>query len=171
MVWRENIDNVEDFRPPNPKKQRKTLAKRFGSISDDSAIEVMKKGYVPENTKKSTSWAVGVFSEWRAARNSTSSEKVCPANLVEEAKIDELNYWLPRFINEVWRALFYYIGKRFCIRISTKQHKEVSNVMMGCVRDSHSTSSSRTLDFSSIGINNCSIGQVNIKLDKLDSDS
>ena len=56
-------------------------------------------------------------------------------------------------------------------RISTKQHKEVSNVMMGCVRDSHSTSSSRTLDFSSIGINNCSIGQVNIKLDKLDSDS
>ena len=56
-------------------------------------------------------------------------------------------------------------------RISTKQHKEVSIVMMGCVRDSHSTSSSRTLDFSSIGINNCSIGQVNIKLDKLDSDS
>ena len=42
---------------------------------------------------------------------------------------------------------------------------------MGFVRDSHSTSSSRTLDFSSIGINNCSIGQVNIKLDKLDSDS
>ena len=158
---RENIDNVEDFRPPKPKKQRKTLAKRFGSISDDSAIEVMKKGYVPE--RKSTLW--------RAARNLTSSEKVCPANLVEEAKVDELNYWLPRFINEVRRALFYYIGKRFCIRISTKQHKEVSNVMMGCVRDSHSTSSSRTLDFSSIGINNCSIGQVNIKLDKLDSDS
>ena len=44
---RENIDNVEDFRPSKPKKQRKTLAKRFGSISDDSAIEVMKKGYVP----------------------------------------------------------------------------------------------------------------------------
>ena len=56
-------------------------------------------------------------------------------------------------------------------RFSTKQHKEVSIVMMGCVRDSHSTSSSRTLDFSSIDINNCSIGQVNIKLDKLDSDS
>ena len=56
-------------------------------------------------------------------------------------------------------------------RISTKQHKKVSNVMMGCMKDSHSTSSFRTFDFSSIGINNCSIGQVNIKLDKLDSDS
>ena len=32
-------------------------------FSDDSAIEVKKKGYVPENTKESTSWAVGVFSE------------------------------------------------------------------------------------------------------------
>ena len=64
----QNVDNVddEDFRPAKPKKQRKTLPKRFGSISDGSAIEVMKKGYVPENTKKSTSWAVGVFSEWRA---------------------------------------------------------------------------------------------------------
>ena len=99
----QNVDNVddEDFQPPKPKKQRKTFPKRFGSISDDSAIEVMKKGYVPENTKESTSWAVGVFSEWRAARNSTSSENVCPANLFEEAKGDELNYWPPRFINEV----------------------------------------------------------------------
>ena len=50
----QNIDNVddEDFRPPKPKKQRKTLAKKFGSLSDNSTIEVMKKGYVPENTKK-----------------------------------------------------------------------------------------------------------------------
>lgn len=102
---KQNVDNMddEDFWPPKPKKQIKTLAKRFGSISDDSAIEVMTKGYVTENTKKRTSWAVGVFSEWRAARNSASSEKVCPANLFEEAKVDELNYWLPRFINEVRR--------------------------------------------------------------------
>ena len=157
---RENIENVEDFRPSKPKKQKKTLAKRFGSFSDNSAIEVMKKGYVP--VRESTLW--------RAARNSTSSEKVYPANLVEEVKVDELNYWLPRFINEVQHALFYYIGKRFCIGISTKQRKEVSKFMMGCVRDNHSTSSSGTHDFSSIGINNCTIGQINIKLDKLDSD-
>ena len=50
----QNVDNMddEDFRPPKPKKRRRTLAKRFGSISDDSAIEAMKKGHVPENTQK-----------------------------------------------------------------------------------------------------------------------
>lgn len=82
------------------KRRRKDISKRFGAVSEDSTIE---KGYVPENTKKSTTWAVGVFNDWRAARGSGSSDEVCPANLFECVNKDELNYWLPRFINEVRR--------------------------------------------------------------------
>ena len=43
-----------------------------------------------------------MFNEWRYSRE--SEERNCPDNLLETGNNEELNYWLPRFINEVRRT-------------------------------------------------------------------
>ena len=73
--------------------------KRFKPPTDKEENDVITKGYIPENTRKSTSWALKVFNKWRYSRE--SEERNCPDNLLES---EELNYWLPRFINEVRRT-------------------------------------------------------------------
>ena len=74
---------------------------RFKAPTSDEAMATFCKGYVPLNMQKNTAWAVKVFSEWRAERNSISSEKLCPANLLDNPDVQELNYWLSCFVTEV----------------------------------------------------------------------
>ena len=40
-----------------------------------------------------------VFNEWRCSRKGN-----CPADLLTSSKFDDLNYWIPRFVNEAKRA-------------------------------------------------------------------
>ena len=75
--------------------------KRFKPPSSDDEIATLSKGFVPPNTEKNTVWAVRVFSEWRAARNDDCASDPCPDCLLESREVDQLNRWLPRFINEV----------------------------------------------------------------------
>ena len=58
------------------------------------------KGFIPFNTKKSTDWSTCVWHDWLSERNGTNEEK-CPADLLENPKSSELNYWLCRFVAEV----------------------------------------------------------------------
>ena len=97
-----NGDSDDDFRPPRKKKpgQRKP-SDRFGSTSTENEMAEITKGYTPTNTKRSTNWALGVFNEWRAARISEYGS--CPPSLLEKPIVDELNKWIPRFVNEVRR--------------------------------------------------------------------
>ena len=84
-----------------PKKK----GRRFGSPTTDEKMEKICQGFVPPNTVKSTSWAVRVFEEWRAARNSqTVEEEQVPDDLLECPEAEALNYWLARFIVEARRA-------------------------------------------------------------------
>ena len=54
---------------------------------------------------KNTKWSVGVFNEWRCARNSDSSEEdKFPDDLLERAEVLALNFWLSRFVAEVRRS-------------------------------------------------------------------
>ena len=62
-------------------------------------INVLTKGYIPDNTKKNTAWSLKVFNEWRCSR-----EGNCPAELLTSGKFDDLNYWIPRFVNKARRA-------------------------------------------------------------------
>ncbi len=39
---------------------------RFVSPLSKSEMDVVTKGFIPENTKKSTAWALRVFHEWSA---------------------------------------------------------------------------------------------------------
>ena len=55
------------------------------------------------NTHKSTNWAIKVFNEWRCSRSSLDDGE-CPSDLLEVGDADKLNFWLPRFINEVRRT-------------------------------------------------------------------
>lgn len=64
-------------------------------------MSIITKGYVPENTKKCTSWAVKVFNEWKSSR---IDDKKCPDNLLGLPVDSDLNYWMPLFINEVRKA-------------------------------------------------------------------
>ena len=60
------------------------------------------KGFVPENTKKSTTWATCVFEEWVLERN-VSAEEQCPVDLVQKPDPKLLHFWLCRFVTEVWK--------------------------------------------------------------------
>ena len=84
--------NDRDFVLPKKKKAR------FNTVSTNSEIEEISKGYVPVNTKRNTSWSMKVFSEWRSARD---GDEKCPSDLFENPTT---GYWLPRFINEVRRT-------------------------------------------------------------------
>ena len=60
------------------------------------------KGFVPENTKKSTTWATCLFEEWVLERN-VSAEEQCPVDLVQKPDPKLLHFWLCRFVTEVWK--------------------------------------------------------------------
>ena len=95
--------DLVDFRPPKKKAEtnERPSGTRFKTPTSDDEMATFCKGYVPQNTQKNTAWAVKVFSEWRAERNSISSEKQCPADLLDNPNVQELNYWLSRFVTEV----------------------------------------------------------------------
>ena len=69
-----------DFKEP-PAKKKTTLC--FASPVSPSKINMICRGYVPQNTKKATSWAVRAFEQWRDQRNEKSSEE-CPSDLLEK---------------------------------------------------------------------------------------
>ena len=73
---------------------------RFKPPSSDEEMLAVSKGFVPKNTQKSTTRALNVFIEWRAARNIAGKEHQCPEDLLENPVPERLNYWLSRFVNE-----------------------------------------------------------------------
>ena len=101
---------MEDFKEPKKKKMKRTdgrevtPTKRF-VVASEKEMEQICKGFVPENTKKCTNWAVKVFEQWRVQRNATTDDdgKLCPSNVLDCPKASELNYWLSRFVVEARR--------------------------------------------------------------------
>ncbi len=97
MAQKENVDPyLEDFKTfKRVRSEQKKSEKRFKLATDDEEIT---KGYVPNtcNTKRNTPWAVKVFNEWICAREFKSP----PNDLLTVGDADQLNYWIPRFVNE-----------------------------------------------------------------------
>ena len=94
---KENIDpDVDDFNPLKRKKNTVELCQRFKPPTDKEEIDVITKGYIPENTRKSE---LKVFNNWKYLRESEEGD--CPDNLLETGNNEELNYRFPEFINEV----------------------------------------------------------------------
>ena len=63
-------------------------------------MAVLSKGFTPANTQRNTAWAMRVFQEWKAERSKGDAEK-CPEDLLDNPDIQNLNYWLSRFVTEV----------------------------------------------------------------------
>ena len=99
LSWNGKIDNPDlvDFKPSKKKKGW------FHPPLADSEMDFVTKGFVPENTKKSMSWALRVFEEWVAQRNESNANESsqCPVDLLQKADSQELNIWLCRFVTEV----------------------------------------------------------------------
>ena len=108
--WRteKNDLDVDDFKPHT---KRLKLTKRMKVFPDqrflarkfDEEMKKMVRGYVPPNTAKNAPWAMKVFGEWHAGRNTmlSSGGKECPKDLFENPDVAKLNFWLPRFVSEV----------------------------------------------------------------------
>ena len=75
---------------------------RFAIVSD-SDIEQAKECAIPQNTKKSTSWAVKVWKEWTMNRQKVCPSWDCPPHLLL-CTTQSLDYWLSKFVMEVRRV-------------------------------------------------------------------
>ena len=83
-------------RPSKKKNDRFT----FDVTTDD--LEGFMEGSCPENTAKSTEWAVRNFEAWRLARNEQFPEEVCPDDVLEDES--DTCKWLCRFVSETRKA-------------------------------------------------------------------
>ena len=119
--------------------------------------------------------------------------EICPADLLTSRKFDDLNYWIPRFVNEARRAdgcaypprtinqllagLQHYIVQkvtghrslealRSYERISVSQNQEVSKILMTNVQsESVAVKCDSQQMFRSLGgINHCSIGNITFNI-------
>ena len=88
-------DDLEDFQPLRKKP-------KFKAPLADDEMATVSKGFVPPNTRKNTTWAVKVFSEWKAERNKNAggSRSLCPDSLLERPDPAQINTWLSRFVTE-----------------------------------------------------------------------
>ena len=92
----------DDVNFRSPKKKRRCTRQvegRFPTMSEEEMPEISRV-FVPSNTTKNTEWAVSCFHEWRSARNCVkdSGQK---HDLLENPVVEDLNYWLARFVAEV----------------------------------------------------------------------
>ena len=84
-----------DSQMPESKRSKLSLKKRrFAQPLAEVDMNTLCKPVVPSNTQKQTDWCVNVFESWRSARD---GEK-CPANLLQQGTVEELNFWLCRFV-------------------------------------------------------------------------
>ena len=74
---------------------------RFGPLVTQSQITAVQNSGVPVNTKKNTSWAVNVWTQWADYRRHRCPTE-CPPHLLT-IQTCELNDWLCRFVLEVRR--------------------------------------------------------------------
>ena len=64
-------------------------------------MSIICKGFVPPNIQKYTAWAMTIFAERIAQRNSRSNSptSLCPDNVLEASPPDKPSYCLLRFVN------------------------------------------------------------------------
>ena len=97
------MDKDGDFCSPKRKKRCTRKANgQFPTISEDKMAEIL-KAFVPSNTAKNTQWAVSYFREWKTSRNATQTDgqPLCPVDLLDNPVVEDLNYWLARFVAEM----------------------------------------------------------------------
>ena len=76
---------------------------RFRFASEQKLTQLA-KGLVPENTSKSTKWAINNFEAWMRARNASHSEDPIPEDVLMSTDTNILNTHLSRFVVETRKS-------------------------------------------------------------------
>ena len=77
---------------------------RFGQVATESELNRRKVERIPENTRRSTKWAVKVWQKWAEFRQDTIETMMGMYKTIRslsECTPVELDFWLSRFIVEV----------------------------------------------------------------------
>ena len=64
----------------------------------DQQLKNFSEGFVPDNTKANTEWAVRVFNEWAAWRRTARADDAVPRDILFSCDAVALNKWLSLFI-------------------------------------------------------------------------
>ena len=67
------------------KKKKLASNNRFKVSSRHEEIDMTTKGYVTENTSRSTAWSMKVYQEWKYSR-STDDDEECPSDLTKRTQ-------------------------------------------------------------------------------------
>ena len=76
---------------------------RFKFTSEEE-YERLAKGVIPQNTSRSTKWALKTFDVWLNARNQDRGVESVPADLLTDPNIDQLNKYLSQFVVEARKS-------------------------------------------------------------------
>ena len=94
---------VLQSRPPSqPISASPNHPPRFALPKSDLDVKAAQAHAVPQNTSKSTNWALNIWKDWTANRRQIYSSLDCPPHLLL-CTDDQLNQWLSKFILEVRR--------------------------------------------------------------------
>ena len=194
MAGKENVDpDIDNFKPTKREKKGSIKpSKRFKLATNDEEVNVLTKGYTPDNTKKNTAWSLKVFNEWRCSR-----EGNCPADLLTSGKTNhslratggncpadlltsgKTNHSLratgatPLFQKNVPERIVQKVtghrsveALRFYERISVSQNREVSKTLMTNMQsESVAVKCDSQQMFRSLGgINHCSIENITFNI-------
>ena len=88
------LDDREDFKE-TPAEQ----SARFGPRASTADLTKLLERSVPKNTKRNTSWGLGVFKSWREHRIRGGD----PVPDLLDADVKDLDRWLPLFLVEARR--------------------------------------------------------------------
>ena len=173
MAGKENVDpDIDNFKPTKREKKGSIKpSKRFKLATNDEEVNVLTKGYTPDNTKKNTAWSSKVFNEWRCSR-----EGNCPADLLTSGKTNHslrATGATPLFQKNVPERIVQKVtghrsveALRFYERISVSQNREVSKTLMTNMQsESVAVKCDSQQMFRSLGgINHCSIGNITFNI-------
>ena len=77
------------------------ITNQFGnSVTGGDTLATFSKGFVPENTKMNTQWAVRAFQSWSSWRNGVHPDDPVPSDILGSGDASTLNKWLSLFVIE-----------------------------------------------------------------------
>ena len=94
---------MEDSREPSKKFEKCTDNCFDFNITSDDLSKFM-KCETPANTKKSTTWAVRNFEEWRKSRNARFPNDLCPEDIFMDEDKSKVCEWLCKFVSETRKS-------------------------------------------------------------------
>ena len=114
------------------------ISNQFGScVTDADALTMFSKGFVPDNTKQNTQWAVRTFEAWSTWRNGVYEDDRVPGDILSSSDSDAvaLNEWLSLCVIETRKqdgfssmiVLHRSQGERPSLRLSVTFRKLVSH--------------------------------------------